>query len=76
MAVTPPATSTAPTAPAIPAPSPARVTRRELARADVQAELTKLLMHGYGSMLIKLHDHRITSIECTTRHVEGQAEEG
>jgi hypothetical protein len=41
----------------------------------VNAELTKLLMHGYGSMLVKIHDHRITVIEATTRHLEGKAEE-
>jgi hypothetical protein len=64
------------TAPAIPSPSSSRVARRELARADVNAELTKLLMHGFGNMLVKIHDHRITVIEATTRHLEGQAEEG
>ena len=37
--------------------------------------LTKLLLHGYGSMLVKIHDHRITALECTTRLLEGKGEE-
>jgi hypothetical protein len=66
---------TSPISPAIPAPSPPlpRAARRELARADVHAELTKLLVHG--SKLVKIHDHRVTSLECTTRLLEGQADE-
>ena len=41
----------------------------------MQAELTKVLMHGYGSLTIKVHDHRITALECTTRLLEGKGEE-
>lgn len=67
MAVTLPTTSAAP-APAVPL--------RPLSRADLNAELTKLLLHGYGSLLVKIHDHRITALECTTRHLEGKGEEG
>ena len=79
MALTLPTTTATPAPPA-PAPSAGqaplpRASRRELARADVHAELTKLLMHGFGNMLVKIHDHRITVIEATTRHLEGQAEE-
>ena len=75
MAVTSPTTPAAP-APAVSSPPLPRAARRELARADVNAELTKLLLHGYGSMLVKFHDHRITALECTTRHLEGQGDEG
>jgi hypothetical protein len=73
MAVTLPTTTPA-APPAGQAPLP-RVARRELARADVNAELTKLLVHGYGSMLVKIHDHRITLVETTARLLEGKAEE-
>jgi hypothetical protein len=64
-----------PTAPA-PNHSPplARATRRELTRADVNAELTKLLMYGHGSMLVKIHDHRVADLECTTRLLEGKGD--
>ena len=63
-------------APAVPSQAPLpRAARRELARADVNAELTKLLMHGYGSMLVKIYDHRITLVETTARLLEGKAEE-
>jgi len=72
MAVTSPTTSAAP--PARQAPL-LRSDRRELARADVHAELTKLLLHGYGAVTIKVHDHRITALECTTRLLEGKGEE-
>ena len=41
---------------------------RELERADVEAELTALLRHGYGSLTIKIHGHRIASLESTTRY--------
>jgi hypothetical protein len=71
MAVTLPPTSAAPAAPAPPAVS----SPRPLDRSDINAELTKLLQHGYGSLLVKIHDHRITALECTTRLLEGQAEE-
>jgi hypothetical protein len=72
MAVTLPTTPAAPV-PAV--PSQSRAARRELARADVHAELTKLLVHGYGSMLVKIHDHRITLVETTARLLEGKGEE-
>jgi hypothetical protein len=75
MAVTSPTTPAAP-APVVPSPPLPVAKRRELARADVNAELTKLLMHGYGSMLVKIHDHRITLVETTARLLEGKGEEG
>lgn len=43
--------------------------------ADVQAELTKLLLHGYGSLTVKVHAHRITALETTTRMLSGKGEE-
>ena len=39
----------------------------QLARADCDEELTKLLRLGYGSMLVKVHGHRIALIETMTR---------
>ena len=76
MAAPLPTTSTAPTAPAIPSPSPSRATRRELARGDVNAQLTQLLMHGFGTLTVKIHDPRITLVETTGRLLEGKGEEG
>jgi hypothetical protein len=75
MAVTLPTTTPAAPAPAIPSSPLPRAARRELARADVHAELMKLLMHGYGSMLVKIHDHRISLVETTARLLEGKSEE-
>lgn len=55
---------------------------RPLDRSDINAELTKLLQHGHGSLLIKIHDHRVASMETTSRFLyarvsngDGQAEE-
>jgi hypothetical protein len=70
---------TSPKTPAAPAPSanhsPPLSKRRELARADVNAELTRLLLHGFGTLTVKIHNHRVTSLECTTRMLEGKADE-
>lgn len=75
MAVTSPTTPAAP-APAVPSPPLPVAKRRELARADVNDQLTKLLQHGYGTLTVKVHDHRVAAMECTTRMLEGRAEEG
>ena len=40
---------------------------RGLGRSDIEAELTKLLRHGYGSLVIKIYGHCITVLEATTR---------
>lgn len=40
----------------------------ELKRMDADAELTKLLRHGYGSLTIKIHAHKISTIDSTSRH--------
>ncbi|MCI0428151.1 MAG: hypothetical protein L0Z46_09070 [Nitrospiraceae bacterium] len=52
---------------AAPLPSP-------LSRDDMQAELTKLLLHGYGSLTLKIHDHRITALDTTTRRLNARRE--
>jgi transcriptional regulator of NAD metabolism len=39
----------------------------DLKREDAEAELTKILRHGYGSLTIKIHGHRITALDSTTR---------
>lgn len=44
-------------------PAPAR----DLNRADVEAELTKLLRHGYGLLTVKVHGHRISALDITVR---------
>lgn len=41
---------------------------KQLDRSDAESELTKLLRHGYGSLTIKIHGHRIASLDSTTRH--------
>lgn len=69
MSATPPSTPSPNHSPPLPAK------RRELARADVNAELTKLLLHGFGTLTVKIHDHRVTALECTTRLLEGKGEE-
>ena len=58
------------------AAAPRAAARRELARADVNAELTKLLVHGFGTLTVKIHDHRISLVEVTARLLEGKGEEG
>ena len=40
---------------------------QQLTRADLNAELTKLLVHGFGTLTVKVHDHRITALDTTTR---------
>jgi hypothetical protein len=35
----------------------------ERRRTDMQAELTKLLRHGYGSLRVKVVGHQIVSLE-------------
>jgi hypothetical protein len=75
MAVTLPTSSAAPAPPAVPP--------RPLDRSDINAELTKLLQHGHGSLLIKIHDHHVASLETLMRFIrssrpsngDGQAEE-
>jgi hypothetical protein len=39
----------------------------DLLREDAEAELTKLLRHGYGILTIKIHGHKITALDCLTR---------
>ena len=39
-----------------------------LNRDDVHAELTKLLQHGFGSLTVNVHDHRITALDTTMRY--------
>lgn len=41
----------------------------ELKREDANAELTKLLVHGYGTLTIKVHAHRITALDTLTRQL-------
>jgi hypothetical protein len=41
----------------------------ELKREDANAELTKLLLHGHGALTIKVHAHRITALDTTTRQI-------
>ncbi len=36
---------------------------------DVNAELTKLLQHGFGSLTIKVYDHRVTALDTTMRYM-------
>lgn len=48
---------------------------RELARADVEAELTKLLRHGFGLLTINIHTYHISCIEVTTKHTRISASE-
>ena len=38
-----------------------------LQQADVVSELTKLLRHGYGVLVIKIHGNRIAALETTIR---------
>ena len=40
----------------------------ELKQMDAESELTKLLRHGYGSLTIKIHAHKISTIDSTSRH--------
>lgn len=39
-----------------------------LDRDHVNAELTKLLQHGFGSLTIKVYDRRITALDTTMRY--------
>lgn len=57
--------TTSPTTPAAPAVPP-----RPLDRSDINAELTKLLQHGHGSLLVKIHDHRVASLETLMRFIK------
>jgi hypothetical protein len=41
----------------------------------MNVELTKLLVHGYGSLTVKVHDHRITALDTLTRLLRGKADE-
>jgi hypothetical protein len=48
-----------------------------LSRADVNAEPTKLLVHGHGTLTIKVHAHNITALDTTTRLLKSpRAENG
>lgn len=40
---------------------------QELRREDVEAALTKLLWHGFGWLVVKVHGHRIAALETTLR---------
>ena len=53
------------------APFPPAVPPRPLDRSDINAELTKLLQHGHGSLLVKIHDHRVASLETLMRFIRG-----
>lgn len=47
----------------------------ELNRANVDSALTQILRHGYGSLTIKVHGHRIASLDKTTRHTRSNRDD-
>lgn len=47
----------------------------ELNRTHVESALTQVLRHGYGSLTIKVHGHRIAALDKTTRHTRSSQDD-